>query len=44
MTNRPYAKSNGDGLLCSILCPGVTASVYGTCAKNNGDGLLYSIL
>ena len=32
------------GLLCSILCPGVTASVYGTCAKNNGDGLLFCIL
>ena len=25
MTNRAYAKNNGDGLLCSILCPGSLA-------------------
>ena len=25
MTNRAYAKNNGDGLLCSILCHGVNA-------------------
>jgi hypothetical protein len=43
MTNRAYAKSNGDGLLCSILCLGSLIRLRNRATRAIGAMVLRSV-